>query len=269
MERFKGLEEAEVPDSPVRSADELMKGYTGERGTRFKKGGKVGKVMGEFKSGALKSSSGQNVTNRKQAMAIAMSEAGKSKMKKFAEGGNVEKMAGGGMFGTKAAAAGAARGYGAAKAAMDSMRGAGTGLGNIGNAAMGALRGMGGGNPTLAGMYGAAKGGTGLGNIGNAVMAAKGAFGMKKGGKVPKAMASSAGEDASYVKKEMAFMQKKGAPKSMLKHEKSEMDAGGMKKMAKGGGIEKKGYGAVQKFAKGGSIDGCAVRGKTRAKGRK
>ena len=58
---------------------------------RFKKGGKVGKVMGEFKSGALKSSSGQKVTNRKQAMAIAMSEAGKSKMKKFAAGGKTDK----------------------------------------------------------------------------------------------------------------------------------------------------------------------------------
>ena len=66
---------------------------------RFKKGGKVGKVMGEFKSGSLKSSSGQKVANRKQAMAIAISEAGKSKMKKFAEGGNVKKMAGGGMKG--------------------------------------------------------------------------------------------------------------------------------------------------------------------------
>jgi hypothetical protein len=48
---------------------------------------KIGKVMGEFNSGALKSSSGQKVTNRKQAMAIAMSEAGKPKMKKFAAGG--------------------------------------------------------------------------------------------------------------------------------------------------------------------------------------
>jgi hypothetical protein len=90
----------------------------------------------------------------------------------------------------------------------------------------------------------------------------------KKGGKVKfgKNKASSAGEDAAYAKKEMAFMQKKGAPKSMMKHEKSEMNAGGMRKMAKGGmscmkrggGIEVKGY------KKGGMIDGCAQRGKTR-----
>lgn len=36
---------------------------------------KIGKVMGEFKSGKLKSSSGQKVKSRDQALAIAMSEA--------------------------------------------------------------------------------------------------------------------------------------------------------------------------------------------------
>ena len=36
---------------------------------------KVGKVMHEFKEGTLKSSSGQKVTKRKQAVAIALSEA--------------------------------------------------------------------------------------------------------------------------------------------------------------------------------------------------
>jgi hypothetical protein len=71
--------------------------------------------------------------------------------------------------------------------------------------------------------------------------------GMKKGGKV--------GESKKMVKKEVEFFKKKGAPKSMIKHE--EKEAKGMKKMAKG---------AVQKFAKGGSIDGCAVRGKTKLK---
>lgn len=39
------------------------------------KGGKVHKVMSEFKKGQLKSSSGQKVTKRKQAIAIALSEA--------------------------------------------------------------------------------------------------------------------------------------------------------------------------------------------------
>ena len=159
------------------------------------------------------------------------------------------------------------------------------------------------------------------------------------------------------VKKEMAFMQRKGAPKSMIAHEKKEMAPGQRKvkrfgmggslgpmrapsykgigagaasgygmdprmaaasgygkdprmglgaaaasglmggltgflgpmpvrgdppkpgwatavparpsaqMMRKGGGVEKKSSGPVKKFAKGGSIDGCAVRGHTRAKG--
>ncbi len=36
---------------------------------------KIAQVMDEFKDGSLKSSSGQRVTNRKQAVAIALSEA--------------------------------------------------------------------------------------------------------------------------------------------------------------------------------------------------
>jgi len=51
-------------------------------------------------------------------------------------------------------------------------------------------------------------------------------------------------ESRAMVGKEVAFMKKKGAPASMIKHEKAEMK--GMKK--------------------GGSIDGCAQRGKTRLK---
>ena len=43
---------------------------------------KIGKVMGEYKEGKLKSSSGQKVKSRDQAVAIAMSEAGKVKKKK-------------------------------------------------------------------------------------------------------------------------------------------------------------------------------------------
>ncbi len=39
---------------------------------------KIGVVMGEFKKGKLKSSSGQKVKSRDQAVAIAMSEAGRS-----------------------------------------------------------------------------------------------------------------------------------------------------------------------------------------------
>ena len=43
---------------------------------------KVEKVMSEYKSGALKSSSGKKVASRKQAIAIAMSEAGMTKKRK-------------------------------------------------------------------------------------------------------------------------------------------------------------------------------------------
>ena len=51
-------------------------------------------------------------------------------------------------------------------------------------------------------------------------------------------------ESKAMVKKEIDFFKKKGAPASMIKHEKAE---------AKG-------------YAKGGSIDGCAQRGKTKLK---
>lgn len=43
---------------------------------------KIQKVMHEYKVGALKSSSGDKVTSRKQAIAIAMSEAGRMKTRK-------------------------------------------------------------------------------------------------------------------------------------------------------------------------------------------
>jgi hypothetical protein len=107
---------------------------------------KVGRVMREFKSGELKSSSGQKVTNPKQAIAIGLSEAGISKkakggdmkeskamvkkevsfMKKkgapksmvkhemaeagmIKKGGSVKKMAGGGLAAGHKAADGVAR----------------------------------------------------------------------------------------------------------------------------------------------------------------
>jgi hypothetical protein len=38
---------------------------------------KIGKVMGEYKEGKLKSSSGKNVKSKDQALAIALSEASK------------------------------------------------------------------------------------------------------------------------------------------------------------------------------------------------
>lgn len=43
---------------------------------------KVSKVMREYKAGKLKSSSGDKVTNEKQAIAIAISESGQAKKAK-------------------------------------------------------------------------------------------------------------------------------------------------------------------------------------------
>lgn len=50
--------------------------------TKAGKKRKTHKVMHEFKTGSLKSSSGKKVTSRKQAIAIALSESGQSKKKR-------------------------------------------------------------------------------------------------------------------------------------------------------------------------------------------
>jgi hypothetical protein len=55
---------------------------------------KIGSVMRRFKKDKLKSSSGKKVTNRKQAIAIALSEAGQSKIKKVAEGDMIGGLSG-------------------------------------------------------------------------------------------------------------------------------------------------------------------------------
>ena len=47
---------------------------------------KVSKVMREYGTGILKSSSGKKVTSRRQAIAIALSEAGKSRPKTTKKG---------------------------------------------------------------------------------------------------------------------------------------------------------------------------------------
>ena len=64
-------------------------------------------------------------------------------------------------------------------------------------------------------------------------------------------------ESKKMMAKEVAFMKKKGAPKSMIKHEEAEagMKKGGkVKKYARGGGIEVRGKtkGTMVKVAKGG-----------------
>jgi len=65
-------------------------------------------------------------------------------------------------------------------------------------------------------------------------------------------------ESKAMLGKELAFMKKKGAPKSMIKHEMAEA---GMKKMASGGMTK---MGAVKTAAP--SRDGIAVKGKTKGK---
>lgn len=57
-----------------------MPGHYDDKSKKMKD--KVAKVMREYKTGKLKSSSGDKVTSQKQAVAIAMSEAGMSKEKK-------------------------------------------------------------------------------------------------------------------------------------------------------------------------------------------
>ncbi len=66
-------------------------------------------------------------------------------------------------------------------------------------------------------------------------------------------------ESKKMVKKEIGFMKKAGAPKSMIKHEESEMK--GMKKMASGGITTAK-MGTVKTAAP--SRDGVATKGKTK-----
>lgn len=65
-------------------------------------------------------------------------------------------------------------------------------------------------------------------------------------------------ESKSMMKKEVGFMKKAGAPKSMIKHE---MKEAGMKKMANGGITTAK-MGAVRTAAP--SKDGLAAKGKTK-----
>ena len=77
---------------------------------------------------------------------------------------------------------------------------------------------------------------------GRAMMAPQPQMGMKKGGKT---------ESKEMAKKEISFMKKKGAPKSMIKHEKAEY---GMKKGGSVGGSFRK------------AADGIASKGKTKGK---
>ena len=64
-------------------------------------------------------------------------------------------------------------------------------------------------------------------------------------------------ESKSMIKKEIGFMKAKGAPKSMLKHEQSEMGA-----MKRGGSVATSKMGKVKTAAP--SRDGIAQKGKTK-----
>ncbi len=80
-------------------------------------------------------------------------------------------------------------------------------------------------------------------------------------------------ESKGMMKKEIAFMQKKGAPKSMVKHEMKEagMKKGGMPmKDGKPAFLKKMMGGGMARYAAGGTAssraDGVAQRGKTKGK---
>ena len=73
-------------------------------------------------------------------------------------------------------------------------------------------------------------------------------------------------ESKAMMKKEVAFMKKKGAPKSMIRHEEKEA---GMKKGVKkmmGGGMPGYKHGGKVHSSASKRADGIAVRGKTKGK---
>jgi len=103
---YKRLLADQAREKVYKQREELLKEFSGAAVTeaekeklletmpKQKKGGmtkgqkKIRTVMREFKAKKLKSSSGQKVTNPKQAIAIALSEAGQSKKMKKAKGGS-------------------------------------------------------------------------------------------------------------------------------------------------------------------------------------
>ena len=74
-------------------------------------------------------------------------------------------------------------------------------------------------------------------------------------------------ESKAMMKKEVSFMKKKGAPKSMIRHEESEMADKMGRALKKKAGAGR----AMMKYAEGGSVyrraaDGVASKGKTKGK---
>ena len=85
------------------------------------------------------------------------------------------------------------------------------------------------------------------------------AIGLSEAGLSKKAKGGEMKESKAMVKKEVGFMKKKGAPKSMIKHEEAEM---GM--MKRGGKVKKMASGGLTSGHK--SADGIAKKGKTKGK---
>ncbi len=84
------------------------------------------------------------------------------------------------------------------------------------------------------------------------------AIGLSEAGLSKKAKGGEMKESKAMVKKEVGFMKKKGAPKSMIKHEMAEA---GMKH---GGKVKKMASGGLTSGHK--SADGIAKKGKTKGK---
>ena len=81
----------------------------------------------------------------------------------------------------------------------------------------------------------------------------------KDGDKFTKKEGGQMKESKAMMKKEVSFMKKKGAPKSMIKHEMAEV-----KGMKYGGKVKKMAAGGLAAGHK--QADGVAVKGKTKGK---
>lgn len=89
---------------------------------------------------------------------------------------------------------------------------------------------------------------------------------MSVGREFTKAEGGEMKESKAMVKKEVSLMKKKGAPKSMIKHEMAEagMKYGGKVKKMAAGGVAASKMGSVRTAAP--SKDGVAAKGKTKGK---
>lgn len=198
-------------------------------------GGKVRKVMHEFRTGSLKSSSGQKVTNPKQAVAIALSEQRRAK-----------GMAKGGVTKMPPAIPPEDKRPPNWQDVQDELtrKKEDKAIKEIKYARGGTLR------------ADINKQDTKHGKMDMPFSSLKKYAGMREGGNV---------KEAQMEMRHAKAMKKAGLPKSMVREEMAEA-----KKYARGGGIESRGKtkGTVIKMAGGGSVrgGGCEQRGKTKGK---